>query len=99
MGDVLTPTAYMLIIGGVGGFFIGYIARKVLRLAITIGVVVLALMYMAYRNAININFDELATTLSRLGETIEPLGLTALASSGPFIGSFVVGLLFGLRKG
>ena len=99
MSDVLTPTAYVLIIGGVGGFFIGYIAKKLLRLAITIGVVVFSLIYMAYRNTININFDELATTLWRFGETLEPLGLAALASSAPFVGSFIVGLLFGLRKG
>ncbi len=99
MADLVTPTAYVLIIGGVGGFFIGYIARKILRFAITIGVVVFLIMYMAYRDAININFDELAATLWKFGETLEPLGLASLASSGPFIGSFAVGFLFGLRRG
>lgn len=99
MGDLLTPTAYILLIGGVGGFFIGYIAKKLLRFAIMIGVVVFSLMYMAYRDAININLDELAKTVWSFGEMLEPLGLTALASSGSFIGSFFIGLLFGLRQG
>lgn len=99
MGDVLTPTAYVLVIGGVGGFFIGYIVKKLLRFAITIGIIIFSLMYMAYRDAININFEELGRTLWGFGETLKPLGLTALASSGPFIGSFAVGFLFGLRKG
>ena len=99
MSDVLTPTAYVLIIGGVGGFFMGYILRKLLRFAITIGVIVFALMFMAYRDAISINFEELGRTIWRLGVTLEPLGLAALASSGPFVGSFAFGFLFGLRKG
>lgn len=99
MTDVLTSTAYILVIGGVGGFFIGYIARKLLRFAIMIGVAVFALMFMVYRKAISINFDELAKTLSSFGEMLTPLGLTTLASSGPFIGSFLIGFLFGLRRG
>jgi uncharacterized membrane protein (Fun14 family) len=99
MSDVLTPSASVLIIGGVGGFFIGYILRKLLRFALTIGVVIFAIMYMTYRDAISIDLEAVGRTLWRFGETLEPLGLAALASSGPFLGSFAFGFLFGLRKG
>ncbi len=99
MSDMLTSTASILIVGGIGGFFVGYIAKKLLRFAITIGVVVFALMYMTYRDAININLEELAGTLWGFVELLEPLQLTALMTSGPFIGSFGLGLLFGLRQG
>ena len=99
MSDPLTPTASILVIGGVGGFFFGYILKKLLKFAITIGVVIFSLMYMAYRDAININIDGLASTIWSFGEMLEPLRLTSLVGSGPFVGSFAVGLLFGLRQG
>jgi len=99
MGGELSPIMYALIIGGIAGYFIGYLIKKLSHLAVTIGVFAFLLMYMAYRKAISLNLNEFGATITRFAETLAPLGLTALASSAPFVGSFVVGLVFGLRKG
>lgn len=97
MSEVLIPIAYQLGIGGIGGFFVGYIVKKIVRIAIIIGVFAFSLVYLAYANVINVNFSELTEII---GVTEPALGLFApLASALPFLGSFFVGLVFGLRKG
>jgi len=98
MGGDLSPIVYVLIIGGIAGYFMGYLIRRLLHLAVTIGVFAFLLMYMAYTKAINLNFNELGATVTRFAETLAPLGLTSLASSAPFVGSFVVGVILGLRR-
>ena len=99
MGVDLSPIVYVLIIGGIAGYFIGYLVKKLLHLAVTIGVFAFLLIYMAYTNAISLNFNEFGATVTRFAETLAPLGLTTLVSSAPFAGSFVVGLFLGLRRG
>jgi uncharacterized membrane protein (Fun14 family) len=65
---------------------------------VTIGVFVLLLGYMSFENAVSFNFEELSATLQGFFEMLAPLGLATLFSSTPFIGSFVLGLVFGLRR-
>jgi len=98
MGDVLSPIVYVLIIGGIAGYFIGYLIKKISNFAVIIGIFVFLLMFMVYTKAINLNFDELGATVKKFADTLAPLGLTSLASSAPFVGSFVVGLVLGLRR-
>lgn len=97
MSEVIIPIAYQLGIGGIGGFFVGYVVRKVVRIAIIIGVVVFSIVYLAYSNVINIDYDELVGMTS----VTEPvLGLLApLLSAFPFLASFFIGIFFGLKKG
>jgi uncharacterized membrane protein (Fun14 family) len=99
MSDVLSPIVYVLIIGGIAGYFLGYLIKKISNFALIIGIIVFLLMYMVYTKAVDLNLDELGATLTRFAEALAPLGLTSLASSAPFVGSFVVGLVFGLKKG
>lgn len=99
MAELLSPVIYVLVIGVFGGYFIGYFIKRLSHLALTIGVFAFLLMYMGYTNAINLNLDELIATITKFSDILGPLGLTALASSAPFIGSFVVGLVLGLRRG
>jgi len=97
MSEVIIPIVYQLGIGGIGGFFVGYVVRKVVRIAIIIGVVVLSLVYLAYSNVINVDYGELLG-MSRVTEPV--LGLLApLLSAFPFLGSFFIGIFFGLKKG
>ena len=97
MSEVLVPIAYQLGIGGIGGFFFGYVVKKVIRIAIIIAVFVFSLIYLAYSNVINVDYDALME-ITRVAEPA--LGLFApLVSALPFLGSFFVGLMFGLRKG
>jgi uncharacterized membrane protein (Fun14 family) len=98
MGDIFSPIIYMLIIGGIAGYFIAYLIKKILGLAVHIGVFAFLLMYFAYAKVINLNFGALGATLKGLADTLAPLGLIALISSAPFVGSFVVGLLIGFRR-
>lgn len=97
MSEILIPVAYQLGIGGIGGFFVGYVIRKVTRIAIIIGVFVFSLAYLAYANVINVDYD----ALTKFTGVAEPaLGLfTPLASALPFLGSFFVGLVVGLKRG
>ncbi|MDH5376676.1 MAG: hypothetical protein OEW95_12845 [Candidatus Bathyarchaeota archaeon] len=99
MDELLTPIVYVLVIGGVAGYFMGYLVKRISGMALTIGVFAFLLLYMAYTNAIDLNLDELVATITRFTDILGPLGFTALASSTPFVGSFVVGLVLGLRRG
>jgi len=99
MDELLTPIVYVLAIGGVAGYFIGYLVKKLSHLALTIGVFAFLLMYMVYTKAIDLNLDELVATITKFANVLGPLGFATLASSAPFVGSFVVGLVLGLRRG
>ena len=99
MDELLTPIVYVLVIGGVAGYFMGYLVKRISGMALTIGVFAFLLLYMAYTNAIDRNLDELVATITRFTDILGPLGFATLASSAPFVGSFVVGLVLGLRRG
>jgi len=99
MDNVVTSIFYLLVIGGIAGYFIGYLIKKISNFAIIIGIFIFLLLYMVYTKAINLNFDELRATITNFTDTLAPLGLTALVSSAPFVGSFVVGLFLGLKRG
>ncbi len=99
MYELITPIVYVLAIGGVAGYFVGFLVKKLLHLALTIGVFAFLLMYMIYTNAIDLNLGELVANITSFADVLGPLGLATLMSSAPFIGSFVVGLVLGLRRG
>jgi uncharacterized membrane protein (Fun14 family) len=102
MSELLTPVVYQLGLGGVGGFIVGFALKKITKLFIVIiGLFVLALLYLSVNGVININYNALWTTIAN------GLGLAGQAASWvvgvisllPFVGSFVVGFLLGLKIG
>ncbi len=99
MDELLTPMVYVLVIGGIAGYFIGYLIKRVSSMAITIGVFAFLLLFLSYTKAIDLNLDKLVGTVTKFTDILGPLGLTALVSSAPFVGSFVVGLVLGFRRG
>ena len=102
LSEVLTsvlPIIFALSIGGLGGFFVGYAAKKVYRLAMVIGVFIFSIAYMTYLNVINLNINGLVETVSTFVATFGPFIITPLTSSLLLMGSFIVGLLLGLMKG
>jgi uncharacterized membrane protein (Fun14 family) len=99
MDEFLSPVVYVLVIGGIAGYFIGYLIKRISSMAVTIGVFTFLLLYMVYTNAIDLNLDELIANITKFADILGPLGFTALASSAPFVGSFVIGLVLGLRRG
>jgi len=101
MSEVLTPIVYQICIGGVGGFFIGYAAKKFLKIAVILAFFVFSLIFLAYANVININYGGLSDTASKFINAINPALelLTPLLSHIPFIASLIVGFLIGLEVG
>ena len=82
------------------GYFVGYLIKKLMHLAFTIGVFIFLLMYMLHVDAIDLNFEGLGATITGYADVLlDRLGFAALVSSTPFVGSFVVGLVLGLRRG
>jgi uncharacterized membrane protein (Fun14 family) len=99
MDELLNPIVYVLVIGGVAGYFVGYLVKRISGMALTIGVFGFILLFMAYTKAIDLNLDELVGTVTKFADILGPLGFATLVSSAPFAGSFVVGLVLGLRRG
>jgi len=100
VSEAFAPILFQLGIGGIGGFFIGYTIRKVVKVALILGMVVLSLMFLAYTNVIDIDYGGLVKMASNFINSINPsLGLlTPLMVHLPFVGSLIVGLIIGFKK-
>lgn len=102
MSEIITPVVYQLGLGAIGGFVLGFALKKIAKIFIVIvGLFILALLYLGVNNVININYGNLWTTIAN------GLGLAGAAASWivgiisvlPFVGSFIVGFLLGLKIG
>jgi len=98
MEDMIAPIIFMLVIGGVAGYFIGNLFKKASGMALTIGVFVFIIITLAYTGNLDLNVDALTTNISNVLGIIAPLGVLALASSVPFVASFVAGAFIGFRR-
>ena len=100
--SALTPLAYQLGIGGVGGFIAGYALKKLMKIvAIVIGLFILALVYLGYKGIITINYGELGNAVSSgLGLSGQAAELiTPIIAHLPFAGAFGLGLFLGFKMG
>jgi uncharacterized membrane protein (Fun14 family) len=89
-------------IGGVGGFIIGFVIKKISKLIIIlIGLFLVVLLYLSTQGAISINygllFEALQGAFGFAGQAAS--WLAGLVSILPFAGSFAVGFLLGLKLG
>ena len=98
MEDLIPPIIFMLILGGVAGYFAGHLIKRISGMALTIGIIAFVILALAYAGALDLNFDAIATNISNVLGIIAPLGLAALISSVPFVASFVAGLFIGFRR-
>ncbi|MDH4221210.1 MAG: hypothetical protein OEV19_00545 [Candidatus Bathyarchaeota archaeon] len=100
MSEVFAPILFQLGIGGIGGFFIGYAIRKVVNVALILGMVIFSVMFLAYTNVIAIDYSGLVEMVSNFINAINPaLGLfTLLLVNLPFVGSLIIGLIIGFKK-
>jgi len=101
VSEAFAPILFQLGIGGIGGFFIGYAARKVVKIALILGIIVFSLIFLAYTNVIGVDFGGLADGVSKFINAVNPaLGLLApLLTNLVFIGSLIVGLIAGYKMG
>jgi len=101
LSEIVLPIIYQLVIGGIGGFLVGYIVKKVAKIfAVILGIFILSLIALAYIGAISMNYDKLTDVLSKLTipEQAVELLMPILANL-PFAISFAVTFLIGLTKG
>lgn len=102
MSEILSPLAYQLGIGGIGGFVVGYALKKLSKLiVIVLGLFLVALLYLGVRGIISINYDALWNALANsLGMAESAFSwIVGVISLLPFAGSFLVGFLLGLKLG
>jgi len=102
MSDIVSPLAYQLGLGGVGGFIVGFALKKISKLIILLmGLFIIALLYLGTSGIISINYHELWNALrgwlGHLGQAAS--WLVGLISLLPFAASFVVGFLLGFKLG
>lgn len=95
--ESITPILYSVGVGIIGGFLVGYIVKKILNLAIILGVFTLGILYLGQINVINLNFEEITASISSSENVIQTFA--PLITSFPFVGSFLPGFLGGLRYG
>jgi uncharacterized membrane protein (Fun14 family) len=98
MEDLIPPMIFMLLLGGVAGYFAGSLVKKISGMALTIGVFAFIIIGLAYTGNLDLNFDALTTNISNVLGIIAPLGLLTLVSSVPFVASFIAGLFLGYRR-
>ena len=98
MESVIPPMIFMLIVGGVSGYFAGHLVKKVRGMALTIGVIAFVVIILAYTGNLDLNFDAITANISNIASVIAPLGIVALVSSVPFVASFIAGLFVGFRR-
>jgi len=100
VSEAFAPILFQLGIGGIGGFFIGYAIRKVVKVALILGIVIFSVMFLAYTNVIAIDYGGLVEMASNFVNAINPaLGLfTLLLVHLPFVSSLIIGLIIGFKK-
>jgi uncharacterized membrane protein (Fun14 family) len=102
MSEIISPLAYQLGLGGIGGFIVGFAVKKLSKLiAIVIGLFIIALIYLSTQGIISINYGALLEKLEGIfGSAGQALSwFIGLVSILPFMGSFVVGFLLGFKLG
>jgi uncharacterized membrane protein (Fun14 family) len=98
MEELIPPIIFMLIIGGVTGYFAGHLVKKVSGMTLTIGLIAFFVIVLAYTGNLDLNLDAITSNISNVLGVLAPLGVVALLSSVPFVGSFVAGLFVGFRR-
>lgn len=94
------PVVEFLAIGVIAGYFVGYLIKKLVHLALTLGIFAFLFMYMTHIEAIDLNYEELSATVMGYADVfLNRLGFEALVSNTSFVGSFFVGVFLGLRRG
>jgi len=92
--------ANMLIIGGVGGYFIGYLLKRIFKvLLIGFGILIFFVASLAFVGTINVNYEGFVDGITKLlGSQQVSIILQTMASNLPLIASFAVGFILGIGK-
>ena len=90
MSEMVNPLMTQIGIGGIGGFLVGYLLKRLLKFALIIGVFTFALIYFVYDSAIEFNYAEL---MARAEQIIVPAWafVSPLLLQIPAVGSLLLG--------
>ena len=98
MMEILAPVLFMLLIGGVSGYFAGQLFKRAAGMALSIGIIIAVLIILIYSGTFNINVDSINAAISNLINLLTTLGLVTIISSVPFVASFIAGIFIGYRR-
>lgn len=98
--ESIKPILYTIGVGGIGGFFLGYILKKIFNrmIVIILGVFTFGLLYLAQVRAIDLKFENMIGLISAAGNFFNQTVAPVMANV-PFVGSFLIGLWSGFRQG
>lgn len=94
MSESLTPIIYQLGTGGIGGFLLGFLIKKVLKIALMIGGFALVFFYFAFDNVIEVNYAQLSARVAEIATAASQF-LSPLLSNISFSGSLILGVIAG----
>ena len=98
MEEMLAPILFMILIGGLSGYFAGQLVKKASGMALTIGVIIAALIILSYTGTLSVDTEFINTSLASFLNILTTLGIVALISSVPFVASFIAGIFIGYRR-
>ncbi|UCD27083.1 MAG: hypothetical protein JSV75_02930 [Candidatus Bathyarchaeota archaeon] len=98
MSEFLTPIVSQLGTGGIGGFLLGYLIKKVLKIALIIGCFALIFFYLAFDQVIEVNYAQLLARVGEIASTASQY-VSPLLSNFAFSGSLMLGVLAGFMLG
>ena len=98
MEEMLAPILFMILLGGLSGYFAGKLVKRASGMILTIGFVVAALIILTYTGTLYVDMELITTNLANFFNVLSTLGIIALISSVPFVASFIAGIFIGFRR-
>ncbi len=98
MQDLISPILLMLAIGGIVGYFVGQMFRRISGMTLTLVIVAIIIILFWSTGNLNLNLDTITASVSNFVGILAPLGIIAAITSVPFAASFVAGLFIGYRR-
>ncbi|MCW4022807.1 MAG: hypothetical protein NWF02_06600 [Candidatus Bathyarchaeota archaeon] len=92
------PQILMLAIGGIAGYFVGQMFRKISGMTLTLVVVAIVVIVFWRTGNLDLNLDTISAGVTEFMGVITPLGIIAAITSVPFAASFVACMFIGCRR-
>ena len=98
MEEMLAPILFMILIGGLSGYFAGKLVKRASGMVLTIGIIIAALLILTYTGTLCVDMELITTNLANFFNVLSTLGIITLISSVPFVASFITGIFIGFRR-
>ena len=98
MQELISPILLMLAIGGIAGYFVGKMFKRISGMTLTLAVVAIVIIVFWSTGNLDLNLEAISAGVTDLVGVLTPLGIIAAITSVPFAASFVAGLFIGYRR-